>query len=34
MRSDFGWGRKLGEVRGWLMGAAIVIVGLFYLLRR
>jgi hypothetical protein len=34
MKSDFDLGRKLGEVRGWLMGAAIVIVGIVYLLRR
>jgi hypothetical protein len=32
MRSD--WGNKLGKVRGWLMGAAVVVIGLVYLLRR
>jgi hypothetical protein len=32
MRSD--WGNKLGTVRVWLLGAAVVVVGLAYLLRR
>ena len=32
MRSD--WVDKLGRVRGWLMGAVVVVVGLVYLLRR
>jgi hypothetical protein len=32
MRSD--WVNKLGVMRGWLMGAAVVVVALVYLLRR
>jgi hypothetical protein len=28
------WVNKLGTVRGWLLGAAVVVVGLAYLLRR
>jgi hypothetical protein len=32
MRSD--WVNKLGAVRGWLLGTAVVVVGLVYLLRR
>ena len=32
MRSD--WGNKLGAARGWLMGAAVVVIALVYLLRR
>jgi hypothetical protein len=32
MRSD--WVKKLGVARGWLMGAAVVVVALAYLLRR
>jgi hypothetical protein len=32
MRSD--WGKKLGVARGWLMGAAVVVIALVYLLRR
>lgn len=32
MRSD--WVNKLGAVRGWLMGAAVVVIALVYLLRR
>ena len=32
MRSD--WVNRLGTVRGWLLGAAVIVVGLVYLLRR
>jgi len=32
MRSD--WVGKLGAVRGWLMGAAVVVIAVVYLLRR
>jgi hypothetical protein len=32
MRSD--WGNKLGVTRGWLLGAAVVVAALVYLLRR
>jgi hypothetical protein len=32
MRSD--WANKLGTVRVWLFGAAVVVAGLAYLLRR
>ncbi len=32
MRSD--WVKRLGEARGWVLGAAVVVAGLFCLLRR
>lgn len=32
MRSD--WANKLGRMRGWLLGAAVIVVGFVYLLRR
>jgi hypothetical protein len=32
MRSD--WAKKLGVARGWLMGAAVFVVAIVYLLRR
>ncbi len=32
MRSD--WGNKLGTVRGWLMGTAVIVIAIVYFLRR